>query len=163
MNRPTSSTKDYAYFQISIKVLISQKDKYLILTTPDNYIDFPGGRVDNDEVELSFIDCLNREVKEECGPNFKLKINNVIFCSKRRYTKNKLTHNILALFYSADYLSGDLQLSDEHSKFSWLSLNDLRNNKNNFMSIDEYEQIYQYYDGLDNLLPLQNLKNTTTN
>jgi len=148
MTQTSTTIKDYAYFQLSIKVLIKRGDDYLILRTPDNYIDFPGGRVNKDEIELSFIDCLKREVEEECGTRLKLSYGQLIFATKRYYTKNNINSHILALFYSAEYLSGEPTLSDEHSKFSWQPLDQIRSKQANFMSKDEYHKLFNYYDNL---------------
>ena len=52
----------HAMYQLSIKCLAIKDGKVLVLKTPDNYIDFPGGRVDMGEEDLSHHKILEREL-----------------------------------------------------------------------------------------------------
>ena len=135
------SLHDHALYQIATKALIFDEDKILILITPDGYIDFPGGRVDQSERDIPWVNALKREIKEELGNSFVVEIGQTLFVSKRRYDKNNLTHHIAAIFYECRYQDGAIQLSDEHGSYEWSTLRDLVNDDRRFVSEDEKQHL----------------------
>ena len=133
----------HAQFQVATKALCIKDGKILTLTTPNNYVDFPGGRLDDTEYELPFKEGLKRELAEELGDNFAYIINDFAFASKRDYEHHS-QHHIVALFYIVDILSGDMMLSDEHEKLEWLTPKQLIARKDRFQNGKEFDEFYAY-------------------
>lgn len=48
-------TSNYALFQISLKSLIIERGKLLVLITPTGYYDFPGGRINQNEEKKTLL------------------------------------------------------------------------------------------------------------
>jgi len=139
------SLNNFAYFQISTKALLNKDKEILLLITNDGYYDFPGGRMDKLEVDLDLEQILIRELQEELGKDLKFKINNLVFATKRHYDKNNLDQHVLALFFDVNYLTGNIQLSDEHSESQWMKPQSILNHPEKFMSQNEYIQFQNYY------------------
>ncbi len=135
---------NFAYFQVGAKAIVSKGDKILLLTTPSGLYDFPGGRMDESEVELEIKEVLLREIHEELGENFKCKLGKVIFVSKRHYTKNNLDYRVLVIFFEAQFIDGDIELSEEHSSSSWVEPASVLSSPEKFISVDEYKQFKDY-------------------
>ena len=72
------SLNDHALYQIATKALIFVEDKILVLITPNGYIDFPGGRVDDSERNIPWVDALKREIKEEVGNSIVIEIGQIV-------------------------------------------------------------------------------------
>lgn len=140
--------KKYANFQLTIKVLIfNDKGDILVVHTPEGFMDFPGGRVDETEENFSYQDILQRELSEEIGDNFEYILGNFAFITRRFYKLYENNCHILAIFYEAKYLRGEIQLSKEHTSFEWINSKKLlKKNKNCFASTEEYIQLNQYFD-----------------
>ncbi len=138
------SLYNYAYFQIAAKAIVKKDDEILILLTSDGYYDFPGGRMDESEVNLSLNQVLSRELEEELGDSFKFDIGKIAFVAKRRYDKNNKDNRILATFFEVTYKDGDIVLSDEHASSKWVNPKSLLDNPEKFVSEDEYMQYKQY-------------------
>jgi 8-oxo-dGTP pyrophosphatase MutT (NUDIX family) len=135
---------NHAYFQVSVKAIVKRDDEILLLIFPDGYYDFPGGRMDESEVDLSLHEIMTRELKEELGGDFKFAISNIAFVSKRHFKKSGKDTRILASFFEVDYKSGDITLSHEHSGSMWVKPKSLLKNPEKFVSKDEYEQFKNY-------------------
>jgi len=138
------SLYDYMYFQVSVKAIVKDGSKILLLETPDGYYDFPGGRIDETEKDLNLHEVLKREIQEELGKSIKFKIKDVAFASKRRFTKINKDNRLIAIFYEVEYLSGPIKLSEEHNKYTWIKPDSILNEPDKFMSEDEYNQYKQY-------------------
>lgn len=134
----------HANFQVATKALIIKDGRIFTLTTPKNYVDFPGGRLDDTEYTIHFKDGLKRELSEELGDEFKYVIKDLAFVSKRDYEYFG-QHHIVALFYLVDYINGEIKLSDEHEKWEWLSPEELIDRKNNFEGENEYNEVESYF------------------
>lgn len=135
---------DFAYFQVSVKAIITKDDDILLLITNGGYYDFPGGRMDEPEVDLSLHEVLTRELTEELGSNFKFDIGNIAFVAKRRYHKDNKEQRILATFFAVRYKSGVIELSNEHAKSKWIKPKSILDGPEKFISIDEYTQYKNY-------------------
>jgi 8-oxo-dGTP pyrophosphatase MutT (NUDIX family) len=135
---------NYAYFQVTTKAIVKRDTDILLLTTPDGYYDFPGGRIDESEVDLSLHEVLTRELREELGNSFKFNIKDVAFIAKRRYNSNNKDHRIVAIFFEVLYKDGDIKLSNEHVKSEWVKQKSILNNPEKFISKDEYNQYKKY-------------------
>jgi 8-oxo-dGTP diphosphatase len=135
------SANNHAVYQLATKALLYKGDKVLVLQTPDGYIDFPGGRVDESEQNLPWEDALRREIAEEIGESLRMEIQQILFVSKRAYHKDNVANHIAAIFFKCKYISGEIELSDEHAAHRWLTIQELHNDQNKFMSEDEKRQI----------------------
>lgn len=136
--------QNHAYFQVATKLMLKKGGKILALITNDDYLDFPGGRIDETEVDLPLEVALKREIEEELGPSLKYEVEKPIFISKRHYTKNGQNFRIVAIYYEAKYLSGDIKLSDEHAVFKWVSPSKLLAETHKLISDDEKAQLQKY-------------------
>lgn len=134
------------YFQVSVKAIVKDGSKILLLETPYGAYDFPGGRIDETEKDLDLHEVLKRELQEEIGEKVKFTIGNIAFASKRHYTKNKKENRLIAIFYEVDYKSGKIELSNEHSKFKWIEPQSILNEPQKFMSHDEYTNYKKYFE-----------------
>lgn len=135
----------HALFQVSIKIILQKDSNILILKTNDNYLDFPGGRLDESELDLDHQTVVQREIKEELGEAVKVGVGKLAFVSRRSYTKDGITNHVIAIFYNANYISGDIQLSDEHVHSEWLEKSEILSRGYKFMSTDEEKQLKEYF------------------
>ncbi len=127
-----------ALFEISLKVIIrNNKGEVLLLKQSKEYnkyggIDIPGGRINDDELKQDILKLIEREIKEELGPDIKYKLNNKIKCISIMPLKTKdkgERDGVFYLLYEAKYISGKIQLSWEHNSYIWkkLTKNDVKN------------------------------------
>ena len=77
---------NHALYQIATKSLLYKDKCILVLFTPDNYLDFPGGRVDETERNLPWTEALKREVAEELGESIYIDVGRTLFVSKCQAT-----------------------------------------------------------------------------
>ncbi len=136
---------NHALFQVATKALVRKDDTILVLLTPDGYIDFPGGRVDESETELSWPQALQREISEEIGSDIQIAIGQTLFVSKRQYTSHAITNRIAAIFFACEYQGGEVVLSDEHGDYLWMTPADLLASDKPFVSADEKTQLQAYF------------------
>lgn len=142
------STADHALYEISVKALIFRGDKLLTLTTPRGSVDFPGGRVDEQELRSSWTEALRREVTEELGTDLGFDVGPTAFVSRREYTKGSVTRNVAAIFFVCQYNKGEVYLSDEHIDHQWLTPHEIMNTNRKFISTDEEKQLRTYLNSL---------------
>ena len=94
-----------------VKALIIKEDKFLVLCKPNGDLDLPGGRVEDGD---KYKDSLHREITEETG--LKVKILDPI----ARWSFIKSPELLVSGFtYYCQYLSGEIELSHEHSDYFW--------------------------------------------
>jgi len=114
-------------FEISIKLLLKDKQgEFLLLKIGQNsnisgYYDFPGGRINTDELDIPFKDILKREVTEELGEEFKFKMKPKPAAYGLHWysnDKNKKV-DVFWLLFEGEYLGGKIKLSDEHEEYMW--------------------------------------------
>jgi 8-oxo-dGTP diphosphatase len=135
----------HALFQASIKIILKKDGKILALRTTDDYLDFPGGRLDETEIQLDHKQAVLRELKEELGDSIKVKVGKLAFVSRRSYSHQGTKNYVLAIFYLAEYQSGDINLSDEHSQYVWLTPDEIFKPGTKFISPDEEKQLKAYF------------------
>lgn len=135
---------NHALYQVATKALIFDGDRVLVLETPDGFIDFPGGRVDESERDVPWTNALRREIAEEIGRSVQVDVGQTLFVSKRQYHKDGQTYHIAAIFFDCQYQSGDITLSDEHGSYGWLTLQQLLADHRQFVSEDERTQLRAY-------------------
>ena len=136
---------NHALYQVATKALIFNGDKVLVLHTPDNYIDFPGGRVDETERDIPWTEALKREIAEEVGNNFQVNIGPTLFVSKRHFQKQGKDVHIAAIFFECTYLDGAITLSDEHGRYTWMTMQELLTTTEPYSAPDEKVQLQARY------------------
>jgi 8-oxo-dGTP pyrophosphatase MutT (NUDIX family) len=113
--------------QVGVKILLKNKDgKYLVmLRSAIKYPyagaqwEFSGGRIDPGTMLL---DNLKREVKEETGLEITSEPKLIAAQDIMRPTKNR---HIVRLTYVGE-ANGEVILSDEHTEYKWLSLEEIK-------------------------------------
>jgi 8-oxo-dGTP diphosphatase len=103
-----------AIIRINNKILVAQRSEKMKL--PLKW-EFPGGKLEENEIE---IDCVKREIKEEI--NIEIEILRRLSSSEYDYG----TFKIKLIPYLANYISGDIQLS-EHNDYKLLDKSKLLN------------------------------------
>lgn len=138
---------DYATFQVAVKGLLLRDDgKMLVLSKPGGHVDFPGGRIDKAEMDMPFEQVLQREIIEEIGAAVQYEQGEISFAAKRDYTVADMKHHLVMLFYKLQYISGEIQLSDEHEAYEWISPHDLiADTQRQYASEDEQVQLAKYF------------------
>ncbi|MCB1316005.1 MAG: NUDIX hydrolase [Leptospiraceae bacterium] len=87
--------------------------------------DLPGGRLDPGEIYQPFTRSIERELREELGTRWKYRlIDTQQPCFVFPHFIQESDSEALGLAFRAEYLSGDLTLSDEHDRMEWVSLSD---------------------------------------
>jgi molecular chaperone GrpE len=88
--------------------------------------EFPGGGFEEEE---TLSDSLKREIEEECG-NFKYKVLGII--NTNEYAEHvAFSGNKIVLIYLAEYLDGNIRMSQEHSEFRWSTFEEIENDSSN--------------------------------
>ncbi|HEY4161383.1 MAG TPA: NUDIX domain-containing protein [Candidatus Saccharimonadales bacterium] len=136
---------NHMLYQVTVKALLFKDGKLLTLITPTGYLDFPGGRVDTGERDLTWEESLEREVAEELGADLRIKVGETAFVTKRAYTSGGTAYAVAAIYFWAEYQSGQVALSDEHAHFEWVNPATLATADYKFVSEDERRQIRAYF------------------
>ena len=112
----------HGLFQITQKVFIRNGNLLLVMKDKKSGAgDLPGGRMNQDEFFLDWMDSLNRELAEELGNNFKVKVNpEPILVHK--HLVNDGNHPCVIIGYDAIYEPGEISISEEHDFFKWVDV-----------------------------------------
>ena len=123
-------------YMISLKVFLKNTNgETLILQNSDKwhsrgFYDVAGGRIDEDEFEVDYETILRREIIEELGWDVKLNISlKPVSMWRFQFRENK----VFLLMFEADYISGNIVISDEHESYKWVNLDEI-NLEQYFMS-----------------------------
>jgi 8-oxo-dGTP diphosphatase len=113
---------DHGFFQITQKAFIRKGDLLLVMRDKKSGEgDLPGGRMNQNEFFENWIDSLKRELEEELGTSMILKISeDVVLIHKHRV--NLGNHPCVILGYDCEYISGEINISDEHDFFEWVDI-----------------------------------------
>ena len=123
------------WYNISLKIFLkNDKGEILALkavadSTLAGFYDFPGGRINNDEFETDYETLIKRELEEEIGLDvqYKLSLKPVSFGRHNYFSKSQNKDiRILWLCFGAQYLSGKIKISPEHSGFAWLNFSKIK-------------------------------------
>lgn len=116
--------------QIGVKVIIKnsggqllflkRKEQFLLPADTEEAWDIPGGRIDPEE---NLHDALLREVKEEI--NSELTGTPTLINAQDIFVPQKDLH-VVRLTYTLDADISEITLSDEHTDFKWVSLNEAK-------------------------------------
>ena len=109
-------------FGVAVKAVVRKGDVFLVLTRSetDTYkpceFDLPGGKINYGE---KLEDALRREVKEES--NLEIEILKPLHA----WSVLQSERHLVGVTYLADYVSGEVQLSFEHSAYTWKTLEEI--------------------------------------
>lgn len=142
----TPKQNTHAYYQVALKILLKKDDNFLFLKVGDKF-DLPGGRIDENEHDVELTKIMEREVCEELGPKLKYQLGEPILHFRRHFPKKDL--HVFIIVFKADYLSGEIVLSDEHSGFEWINPKQIIE-ENSFFSKEEFLSFKQYFNDLKN-------------
>ncbi|MEK7659227.1 MAG: NUDIX hydrolase [Patescibacteria group bacterium] len=144
-NQPVK--KAYAIYHVGLKVLLKKGDDFLFLTdSVGKHFDLPGGRIDDIEHTTPLTEVIVREVGEELGESIKYKLGKPVF-QFRRHFESKGLHIFLTV-YEAEYLSGEIKLSAEHSNFQWINPRKVDLEEKDFFHKEEYLAFKKYFENL---------------
>ncbi len=117
-------------FCVGQKAVINKDGLVLVLHDPlpqPGNIDLPGGKIQ--EGELDFTKALQREVKEES--NLIIEVGRPFYTHYWEFPKDSIHRNrgkkIYLVFYTCNYLSGEVKISEEHDWYRWVGKNDYKN------------------------------------
>lgn len=113
---------DHGFFQITQKLFLRRGDELLVLRDKKSgFGDLPGGRMTEKEFFEDWIESLNREMQEEMGSNFRYETNpNPIIIHKHKVIEGN--HPCIIIGYEGKYLSGEVEMSDEHDYLEWVNV-----------------------------------------
>lgn len=143
MNDKATKQKTHANYQVALKILLEKDGKFLFLKV-GSFFDLPGGRIDADEHEVELEKILKREVREELGPTLKYRLGGPILQFRRHFKKKDL--HVFIVVYKAIYLSGKIDLSNEHTGFVWIDPKQKNFKKDNFFSKKEFLPFKKYFE-----------------
>lgn len=113
---------NHGFFQITQKAFIRKGDYLLVLRDrKSGEGDLPGGRMTQDEFFQDWILSLKREIREELGEDFQIVIHPEIILV-HKHLVNLGNHPCVIFGYHANYVSGELRISEEHDYFSWVNV-----------------------------------------
>lgn len=127
-----------AKFFVSLKLFFKKGNKILVLKEADTgFFDVPGGRIDENEINLPIQKALKREIQEELGADIKYKISNLDPVVVYRRFKNLGKDRAFIIIFEAKYLSGNIKLSFEHESYEWIDPSKFNPKKWRFYSKEE--------------------------
>ncbi len=129
--------KEDALFYVVQKAFIDKDGEILTLNDPNEGLDYPGGKIQEDEIDLA--GALKREVREEIGLEIEIgdpfTIWQEVFSQTHRYAGKK----VYLVAFKCKYGSGEVVLSEEHDKFRWV-------NKDNYHEVDDKTSYFNLLD-----------------
>lgn len=113
-------TNNEEQFYVSQKAFIRKGNEVLVLNDPIEGLDFPGGKIQIGDVDV--IESLKREVMEETG--LEIKVFNTFATWTDTFPDNHTLagKRIFLIAYKCEYVSGEVILSHEHNKYSWVTI-----------------------------------------
>lgn len=111
----TKEMADNQLFYVGQKAFIRKGNELLLLVDPIYGLDLPGGRIQEDESNLT--EALQREIEEEIGLEIEIG-KPMITWTWNLKVENKPT---FLIGHDCVFLSGEITLSDEHSEFHWVT------------------------------------------
>jgi 8-oxo-dGTP pyrophosphatase MutT (NUDIX family) len=139
--------RNLALYQVGLKVILKKGEEYLFLTdTATGRLDFPGGRINDDEYDVPLQAVVEREVREELGEDLKYELGKPVFQYRARFHDEGPF--VFITVYEATYLSGTIRLSSEHSAFRWADKTADILAKENFFNNEIYFALKKYFDNI---------------
>ena len=139
--------RDYGVFRVGLKIVLHKGDKILFLrdNNESKTWDWPGGRIDNVEYRTPLEKIIAREVREELGSAVKYFLGKPIFALRRWTIRDGKKICIFCVFYEAEFISGRIKLSSEHSSYEWIDPKKFRMRRADFGHGDEISGIKKYF------------------
>jgi 8-oxo-dGTP pyrophosphatase MutT (NUDIX family) len=122
------------FYQISLKLILKNQNGEILALgghpsgSYAGYYDLPGGRIDVTEFKTPYTEILHREIQEELG-SVEVEIDEKPVAIGRHAIMQHIPQNeykkevhILYIFFEAQYLSGEIKKSDEHTSLKWITL-----------------------------------------
>ncbi|MBI3395484.1 MAG: NUDIX domain-containing protein [Spirochaetia bacterium] len=110
------------FFQITLKVFLHDGSRIIVLRDKESQEgDLPGGRISKEEIYKPWTESIEREIKEELGPDVKVALHPEPLFILPHWIKSG-GHEAVAIFFRADFKGGNIQLSDEHDRMAWVDL-----------------------------------------
>lgn len=137
-------------YQVSLKVVFRDGDKMLALAKDKGSFaglyDFPGGRVDVVEFETDFMEILAREISEEIGDvEYELERRPVGMGRHRIAADGEAPEiHVLYVLHEAQWKSGTVKISEEHSGYKWLDVEEVRKAPERFFKSGNLEAVKTY-------------------
>ncbi len=132
--------KEDEIFYVGQKAFIQKGNETLVLGDPVEGLDYPGGKVQEGETDL--VESLKREVREEAGLEISVGEPFATWFNAFPEGHRLAGKKVFLVAYRCEYVSGEVTLSDEHDKFSWV-------NKDNFKEVDDgtsyFDILEKYY------------------
>jgi 8-oxo-dGTP pyrophosphatase MutT (NUDIX family) len=131
--------KKDALLYVVQKAFIRRGDEMLVLHDPVEGLDFPGGKIQEDEADLE--ESLKREVREETGLEIDIGIPFVTWIEVFPSSHRLAGHRVVLIGYRCEYVSGETKVSEEHDGFVWV-------NKDSYKDVDDgtsYFDVLQKY------------------
>ncbi len=132
--------KPDAQFCISQKAFIEKDGNILVMNDPMEGLDFPGGKIQEDEavegdansLKLS----LKREVREETG--LEIEVGRPFHVWYYEFPKGHRNYpkKVYLVGFKCKYVSGDIKISSEHDTFKWV-------NRDNCHTVDDGSEFYK--------------------
>lgn len=126
--------KEDQNYWVGQKAFIRKGEEVLVLSDPLEGLDFPGGKVQEGEQDLS--EALKREVREEVGLEIEVgepfAVWQNAFPAHHKYAGRR----VYLVAFRCAYVSGDVKLSEEHNNFKWI-------NADNYHEADDGTQYFE--------------------
>ncbi len=133
-----------ALFYVGQKSLIEKDGKVLVLSNPLFGCDFPGGKIQEEEIKNpdGLMLSLKREVKEETGLEIEVLDPVAVWWFELSNKNHRLYgKKVYIVLFKSKYISGEIKLSDEHNQFEWVDKNNYQkfdNGSNSFSGLKKY-------------------------
>ena len=122
-----------ALFFVGQKAIIEHDGNVLVLNVPIEGLDFPGGKIQIGEVD--FPESLKREVREETSLEIKVGEPFATWSYELPASHPNAGQRVFLIGYKASFLSGEVNLSDEHDSYRWV-------NKDNYKELDDHSEYF---------------------
>lgn len=123
-----------ALFCVGQKAFIEKDGRVLVLNDPTEFLDFPGGKIQEGEAKdgdaSSLLISLQREVMEETGLTIKVGDPFAVWYHEFQKGSRNYGKVVYLVAFKCTYISGELKLSDEHDNFKWVD-------KINYKEVDD--------------------------
>ena len=139
--------RDFGVFQVGLKLVLRKGDKILFLrdNNEKKTWDWPGGRIDDVEYGVTDEKIIAREVREELGSAVKYILGKPAFTLKRWTMRGGKKMCIFCIFYEAEFRSGIIKLSSEHSSYEWIDPKTFKIKRADFAHKEEYPAFKKYF------------------
>lgn len=109
-----------ALLYVAQKAFVQRGATVLILNDPNYGLDFPGGKIQQGELDLTA--SLRREVLEETGLEIEVGHPCVTWIDPLHPMAVRTGVPVLLIGYRCQHTGGEVRLSDEHDGFTWMLL-----------------------------------------